>query len=203
MVKSSTGVKAVYQFKVKLLDIEPTIWRRIQVPENYNFWGLHVAIQDSMGWQDYHLHAFRLKGKHAHKIREIGIPVDDGFEDQPEIRAGWQVALEHVFYEVGTIFEYEYDFGDGWIHEITHEGILIREPGATYPRCIDGARACPPEDCGGPPGYSDLLRVLSDPDHEEYQSMRTWAGDDYDPDRFDLTEIKFDNPNIRLRRLFR
>jgi hypothetical protein len=203
MLKSSTGAKRVYQFKVQLLDIEPAIWRRIQVPENYNFWGLHVAIQDSMGWWDYHLHLFRLKGKHAHKIRLIGIPDEDRFEDEPEIEAGWEVKLVYTFYEVGTVFEYEYDFGDSWVHEITHEGILVREPGTTYPRCIDGARACPREDCGGPWGYDDLLQVLSDPHHEEYESMRTWAGEDYDPERFNPVDIKFDNPNIRLRRLFR
>ena len=201
MLKSSTGVKRVYQFKVQLLDIEPIIWRRIQVPEKYKFWGLHVAIQNSMGWKDYHLHAFRLKGKHAHKIREIGIPIDDGFEDGPEIEAGWQVEIEYVFYEVGLIFEYEYDFGDGWMHEITHEGILMQEPGAKYPRCIDGARACPPEDCGGPPGYEGLLSVLSNPNHEEYEDMRTWAGEDFDSERFAPTKITFENPSIRLRKL--
>lgn len=203
MLKSSTGAKKVYQFKVQLLNIEPATWRRIQVSENYNFWGLHVAIQDSMGWDDYHLHVFRLKGKHAHKVREIGIPNEDRFEDEPEIQAGWEVKLAYTFYEVGTIFEYEYDFGDSWVHEITHEGILIREPGVIYPRCVDGARACPPEDCGGPWGYGDLIEILSNPNDEEYERMRTWAGEDYDPERFNAADIQFDNPNVRLRQLYR
>lgn len=185
------------------MDISPPIWRRVQVPEKYSFWDLHVAIQDSMGWKDYHLHVFRLKTKHAHKIREIGIPNEDRFEDEPEIQAGWQVAIENVFYEVGLTFEYEYDFGDSWVHEVTHEGILIRESGIKYPHCIDGARACPPEDCGGPPGYENLINVLSNPDHSEFDAIQTWAGDDYDPERFDPTGVKFDNPSIRLRRLFR
>ena len=156
-----------------------------------------------MDWWDYHLHVFRLKGKHSHKIREIGIPDEDRFEDDPEIEAGWQVAIENVFYEVGLVFEYEYDFGDGWVHEITHEGILVRESGVKYPRCIGGARACPREDCGGPFGYVDLLEVLCNPNHDEYEAMRTWAGDDYDPERFDPAGVAFDNPTIRLRKLFR
>jgi hypothetical protein len=203
MLRSSASVKRVYQFKIQLLDISPPIWRRIQVPETYNFWGLHVAIQDTMGWWDYHLHVFRLKGKHAHKVRFIGIPDEDRFEDEPEIKASWKVEIENVFYEVGLVFEYEYDFGDGWVHEITHEGILIQESGVKYPRCVDGARACPREDCGGPPGYEHLLEVLSNPNHIEYDEMRMWAGEDYDPERFNPVGVKFENPTIRLRNLFR
>ena len=158
--------------------------------------------QSRIRW-DYHLHVFRLKRKHAHKARLIGIPDEDRFEDEPEIRASWKVEIENVFYEVGLVFEYEYDFGDGWVHEITHEGILIQESGLKYPRCIDGARACPREDCGGPPGHEHLLEVLSNPNHTEYDEMKMWAGEDYDPERFNPVGVKFESPTIRLRNLFR
>ena len=132
----------------------------------------------------------------------IGIPDEDRFEDDPEILAGWEIPIQDVLYDVGSIFEYEYDFGDGWMHEITHEGVLIRESGIAYPRCLGGARACPREDCGGPPGYQELLEVLANPGHEEYEQMRTWAGKDYEPERFDPASVTFDNPTVRFRSAF-
>ena len=127
MIRSSASVKHVHQFKIELLDISPPIWRRIQVPESYTFWALHVAIQDAMGWEEYHLHEFRVKRKHAQKIMRIGLSDDDEFEEDTETEIGWTIGFERVFWsEVGSVFEYEYDFGDGWVHEVTHVG--IRKP---------------------------------------------------------------------------
>jgi hypothetical protein len=94
----------VYQFKISLYEIEPCIWRRIQVPAKYSFWDLHVAIQDAMGWLDYHLHAFRIRPKHKKKSIEIGIPVDEW--DGDEIIPGWQVPLVDHYTEPGQIAEY-------------------------------------------------------------------------------------------------
>jgi len=195
-------VNRVYQFKIQLKEISPLIWRRILVPENYSFWDLHVAIQDSMGWLDYHLHLFRIRRKHAHSITLIGIPDEDRFEDDPEITAGWEVSISDFFYDVGTTFDYEYDFGDSWEHEIIHEGILLKEKGTKYPVCIGAARACPPEDCGGVPGYYRMLDIISDPNHEEYEEMITWLGKKYDPEQFVSSEVKFDNPKKRWRQAF-
>lgn len=202
MIKSSTTAKRVHQFKVELQGISPPIWRRIQVPEKYDFWALHVAIQDAMGWLDYHLHVFRIKPKHKQKVLEIGIPNEDGFEEESLILPGWEVQIETTLWEVGSIFEYEYDFGDGWVHDVTHEGVLVQEPGAAYPRCIGGARACPPEDCGGLGGYEGLLEILADPGHEDHEQMKEWAGEDYDPERFDPAAVTFDNPRVRWRIAF-
>ena len=81
---------------------------------------------------------------------------------------------------------YCYDFGDSWEHEIVVEGIVPAEPNVRYPRCLDGRRASPPEDCGGAWGYAELLRVLSDPRHEEHAERREWLGHGFDPERFDL-----------------
>lgn len=193
--------KSIYQLKITLKGIEPLIWRRIQVPDNYRFWDLHVAIQDSMGWTDSHLHVFRIKRKHARSVTEIGIPSEEKYEGMPEIIPGWEVPLSHYFFEPGTICEYEYDFGDTWIHEILLEGRLIREKGEKYPKCIGGQRACPPEDVGGDGGYYDMLEALSNPGDEEYEEYVNWLGGIYDPDAFSAVQVKFDNPKKRLRNL--
>jgi hypothetical protein len=192
----------IYQFKITMREIEPTIWRRILVPEKYNFWDLHVAIQDAMGWWDCHMHAFRMRRKHAQKITEIGIPIEPQFEDEPETLSGWKIPISLMFDDVGVTSEYEYDFGDFWIHDVLLEGILLREKGRTYPRCIGGARACPPEDCGGVPGYYDLLEIISDPKHEEHKQMLTWLGGSYDPGAFEPEMVKFDNPKKRWKIAF-
>jgi hypothetical protein len=192
----------VYQFKIVMKEITPVIWRRIIVPETYNFWDLHVAIQDVMGWLDYHLHLFRIRRKHSHKVTEIGIPDEDRFEGEPEILPGWEIPISDYFYNVGITSDYIYDFGDNWKHEIVLEGILFREKGVKYPNCIGGARACPPEDCGGVYGYYHFLEVISDPRHEEYQEMVTWVRGKYDPNKFDPANIKFDNPKRRWQHVF-
>ena len=122
-----------YQFKITLKDITPTIWRRIQIPEAYSFWDFHVAIQDAMGWLDYHLHAFRMRRNHSRAAIEIGIPDDYGFEGVPEIHAGWKIPVSDYFQDVGARADYAYDFGDGWLHEIVLEDFLPREKGKKYP----------------------------------------------------------------------
>lgn len=195
----------IFQFKITLLGIEPPVWRRIQVPAKYSFWDLHVAIQDAMGWLDYHLHAFRIRRKHKGRPSEIGIP--DGFGDNVE--PGWEVALADIFFEPGQIAAYEYDYGDGWEHEVLLEGILLKDRGLTYPRCTEGARACPPEDCGGIPGYEELLEILSNPKHADFEGMNNWLMghaknySPYDPNRFDPAEVRFDNPKKRWKQAFR
>ena len=128
----------IYQFKVSLEEIEPTIWRRIQVPARYSFWDLHVALQDAMGWLDYHLHAFRVRRPHQRKMIEIGIP-DDG-EGDIDVLPGWTIPIRDIFTEPGQTAFYLYDFGDSWKHEVLLEGILLKEKGGKYPRCLAGER---------------------------------------------------------------
>ncbi len=192
----------VFQFKIAIKDIDPPIWRRILIPEKYSFWDLHVAIQDAMGWLDYHLHVFRIRRKHAHTVIEIGIPNEDRFEGDPVILQGWDVPVSEYFGDIGTVAEYEYDFGDGWQHEVLFEGILLKEKKEKYPKCIGGERACPPEDCGGVGGYYHLLEVLSDHANEEYKEIVTWLGKEYTADGFDASHVKFDNPKKRWRIAF-
>jgi Plasmid pRiA4b ORF-3-like protein len=190
------------QFKVTLLDVTPPVWRRIEVPAKYSFWDLHVAIQDAMGWRDYHLHMFRVPNAATGQIDEIGIPDEEAFEGDSVCVPGWEVPVARYFPAVGARGTYEYDFGDGWIHEIALEAIGPRERGIKYPRCVGGQRACPPEDCGGPGGYAELLETIRDPTHAEYASTMEWLGGRFDPDRFTPGRVRFDNPQKRWRIAF-
>jgi hypothetical protein len=202
---SSSGMAAtpqVYQFKLVLVGVEPPIWRRIQVPETYSFWDLHVALQDAMGWLDYHLHVFRVARPGTGEVKQIGIPDDDPFEGDKPTLPGWEIPITRYFSRPGTTVPYEYDFGDGWEHELTLEAILPRQAGQQYPLCVDGARACPPEDCGGVYGYENVLTVIQDPTHEEHESMLEWLGGRFDPDRFDPKRVKFDDPARRYKLAF-
>lgn len=200
-----TGVmarKLVYLFRVTLNEIEPPIWRGIAVPASYSFWDLHVAIQDAMGWQDYHLHAFQIRNPATGEEEMIGIPDDDGFEGDPEFLPGWLIPLRGYFLRPGQSANYEYDFGDSWSHRIELERIVDRDPGLKLPMCLGGKRACPPEDCGGTPGYEELLATLRNPADEEYQSTIEWLGGPFDPEAFDPSQVRFDNPKRRWKTAF-
>lgn len=186
----------VYQFKITLKGIKPPIWRRIQVPENYSFWGLHVAIQDSMGWTDTHLHHFEIVNPATSMKEEIGIP-DEDFIDT-SILAGWKRKIAGYFTGDNSKAEYIYDYGDNWEHTIKLEKILPRKEGIKYPICVDGARACPPEDCGGKWGYKEFLEAITDPNHEMHEELLDWVGGDFDPEYFDKEDVYFDNPKKRL-----
>ncbi|MDA8172652.1 MAG: plasmid pRiA4b ORF-3 family protein [Nitrospiraceae bacterium] len=139
----SKKYEKVYQFKIALEGIKPPIWRRIQVPENYTFWDLHVAIQDAMGWTDSHLHNFVIKNPSTGRREEIGIPTDDFME--VKIIPGWKKKIANYFSNRNDKAEYIYDYGDDWQHSIQLEKIIDRKENIAYPVCTGGARACPPE----------------------------------------------------------
>jgi hypothetical protein len=185
------------QFTVTLQGITPKIWRKIQVPPDYSFWDLHVAIQDAMGWTDSHLHLFRVKSPSTGKIDEIGIPGDEDWS-QPCL-AGWEVPILQYFNKKGAKAKYEYDFGDDWQHVLVLDAIIEGPKPRKRPVCLDGARACPPEDCGGVHGYQEMVRILKDPSDQEHEEMLEWVGSGYDPDHFDKKEVRFDNPKTRLK----
>jgi hypothetical protein len=195
----------VYQFRIELRDIEPKIWRVIQVPETYTFWDFHVAIQDAMGWLDCHLHEFTVTDPITRKKVIIGTPTEEeeGFFIVETI-PGWKVMIADGFSKRNKKAYYCYDFGDDWQHIIKLEKILPKDKEQTYPRCIAGERACPPEDCGSTPGYEEIVDMLKnpEPDNEEYQEMMKWLGGSYDPEYFDCSEIFFDDPEERLKTFF-
>ncbi len=185
----------VLQFKIELLGVEPPIWRRIQVPESYTFWDLHVAIQDAMAWRDYHLHAFRVIGSED----VIGIPDKEG-DDPLETKPGWKMRIADYFTDQIPLAIYEYDFGSSWVHEVRFESVQEAETGATYPVCVGGERRRPPEDCGGVRAYLELLKTLADPSDPEHASMLEWVGGSFDPEEFNAGDVTFDNPVERWRK---
>ena len=191
----------VFQFKVTLKGVKPAVWRRFQVPESYTFWDLHVAIQDVFGWDDYHLHEFELMNPESGEIAAIGIPEGMGLFER-EILAGWKQRISAWFSKDYRSALYTYDFGDEWEHIVKLEKILAREAKKKYPVCVAGKRACPPEDCGGVWGYGDFLKVLKDPDNEEYEDMLNWVGGKFDPEHFDPQKVRFTDPVRRRRSSF-
>lgn len=175
----SAQTSGLFQFKIAILDIKPAIWRRIQVPD-CSLDAFHEYIQTAFGWWNYHLHQFEIDG-----VR-YGPPepadMDFGLEMEDETTAMLSDLLPKS--KRKTRWMYEYDFGDGWRHEIIFEGNPPLEKGQKYPLCLEGERACPPEDVGGPWGYADYLDALADPEHEQHDELLNWRGP-FDPEAFD------------------
>ena len=170
----------VYQFKITLLETQPPIWRRIQVGD-CTLDKLHEHIQTSMGWTNSHLNQFRIgEALYSDPLLMQETMEEMGYKDSTNTK------LSEILPRNGNRFrfEYEYDFGDGWIHEVLFEGRLPAEPGKKYPLCVEGERACPPEDVGGVWGYVDFVEAITDPEHEQYHELRNWLGRNFDPEAF-------------------
>jgi hypothetical protein len=167
----------IYQLKITLKHVEPAIWRRIEVPD-CTLEDLHYYIQAAMGWENCHLHQFVVGRQRFTDVETL-----DGDSDDSDAA---QTLISDIVPERSRKFrfEYEYDFGDGWRHEIAVERRAAPEKGVKYPRCLAGERACPPEDCGGAWGYMDLLAAIADPDHERHDEYMEWCGS-LNPDAFD------------------
>ncbi len=178
--------RQIYQLRISLLDVEPQVWRRVLVPGGFTLDRVHRVIQHSMGWLDCHLHSFEVDGV------QFGVPDPDGavvVRDELDIRLD---ALPGK----GARFGYTYDFGDWWEHEVVVEDVFPAEPGERYPLCVEGERACPPEDVGGAFGYLRMLDILSDSGHPQHETVRGEVGDHIDPDGFDP-----DRATVLLRRM--
>lgn len=183
--------KTIHRLRIELKDIQPKIWRRIEVPSTYTFWDLHCAIQDAMGWFDTHLHDFRIGPR-----RDVLISMDD--EDMPGSLVEWKTPIADHLAAKGDKALYTYDFGDDWGHDVSVVAIAPQATGVSYPVCVDGRRACPPEDCGGPWGYEEMIAALADPKHEQHEEMREWAGK-FDPEDFDPSGVSFYDPRQKLK----
>jgi len=195
-------ITRVFKFKISLKEVTPEVWRRILVPQYYSFWDLHVAIQDSMGWLDCHLHEFKITNPATGELESIGIPDLDGL-DENDMLPGWDLAIADYFSKKNTRADYIYDFGDGWEHAIELEGSPEKKLGKAFPVCTSGKRACPPEDCGGPWGYARFLEIMSDPKHAEHEDMMRWISGSFNPEKFSPRKVKFDDPNERWEIAFR
>jgi len=176
--------KQIYQIQIALLGFKPKIWRRLLIPSDLLLSDFHEVIQSSMGWTDSHLHHFIIdKTFYAERIG------DDDFWDEMNNVDYKKIKISDLLKAEKDKIIYEYDFGDSWEHEIKLEKILPYDEKKKYPICIAGRMQCPPEDCGGVWGYADLLEILKQPDHEEYENYMEWFEDGIDPEYFNKDEI--------------
>lgn len=174
--KATPPAPTVLRLRIDLEAVEPAIWRRLLVPSGISLARLHGVFQTTMGWTDSHLHSFTIGG------HRYGMHVDD-FDvaelDEQKFTVASAIGDERRF-------RYEYDFGDGWDHQVVVEDVVRVPAELPFPICLEGKRSCPPEDCGGAYGYADLLRAIEDPEHEEFDEYVEWVGADFDPEEFDL-----------------
>ncbi|RMG72563.1 MAG: plasmid pRiA4b ORF-3 family protein [Bacteroidetes bacterium] len=175
-----------YQLYISLNHIKPPIWRRISVPSGLLLPDLHIVIQICMGWTNAHLHQF---------VKDSVFYAEPSpFDDFP-LTDYRKMPVRDLLQAEGDHITYEYDLGDGWEHEVRLETIFPPGEGPDKPACLAGARACPPEDSGGPWRYPHLLHVLADPHHEEHEDMLGWVEEGFDPEEFDIQAV-----NAFLRR---
>ena len=175
------GQARLYRMKIVLRDIEPLIWRRFVAPTFMTLDHFHVCLQSIMGWENAHAYSFTINGN-MFESKQHSFAVDSMWNRENGYDAA-NYQLSQLL-KMGTVFYYEYDFGDGWCHEITVEDDNHNRE-SDYPfYCIEGERACPPEDCGGPDGYTHLLKVLADRHAPEYKEMRDWLGGHYNSEYF-------------------
>ena len=171
----------MHSLKVTLRSVKPPVWRRIEVESDVALDELSHIIELAMGWLGYHLHAFEADGVTYEQAGHFE-GFDRGAREESDYR------LSDLLTEVGTAMRWDYDFGDGWEHDIKVEAISPADCNVTYPRCVAGRRACPPEDCGGPWGYQDILDAIGDKGHPRHRELTDWLPPGWDPTHFDPNE---------------
>ncbi len=164
---------------MQLADVKPVVWRRVLVPGAARMAKLSEMLLATMGWTNSHLHAFRVGDN------RYGMCFDEYPEEEIDEK---DVTVLQALREERRFF-YDYDFGDGWEHEVVIEELTWSHLGLKFGVCIDGQNACPPEDVGGPASYAAFLDALSDPKHEEHGSSLEWVGGSFDLTDFDLADI--------------
>jgi hypothetical protein len=169
----------IYQIKITLEQVSPAIWRQILVPADLFLHDFHKVIQTAMGWENAHLHQFTKNGR-TFGIADDESDLSDKFMDYTSIR------LMDILKKESDTMKYIYDFGDYWTHEILLEKILEPNSDLFYPMCKNGERSCPPEDCGGPPGYIETLKILKQAGHPDRDDLLEWLGEDWDSEDFNI-----------------
>jgi hypothetical protein len=170
----------IFQLKATLARIKPPVWRRLLVRSDVSLRRFHDILQIAFGWTDSHLHMFVVGAD------RYGFPDPDGLD---WMKNDARVKLGQVLAKAKDSLVYEYDFGDSWMHQVVLEKVLSEAGSVRVPSCIGGARASPPEDCGGVWGYAELLKAIGNPRHPDHDEMLEWVGEDFDPERFDAEEI--------------
>lgn len=178
--------------RIDLKDSDPPIWRLVEVPTSITLKVLHDIVQVTMGWLDYHLWEFRIDGT------TYGLPMDEDWGTSPRKSAD-RTRLRDVIMPGATIIDYIYDFGDQWEHRLTVRDVRAGDPAIGYPRFVDGERDCPPEDCGGTPGFYEMLEARADPAHPDHAEICEWL-DGYDPEELDVFPIEVALGRIAARR---
>jgi hypothetical protein len=179
--KNKANSSDIYQLKIVLSDSHPPIWRRLVVPGSIKLSQLHQIFQETMGWTNSHLHDFLIEKK------RYSDP-DPEFDSGP-VYSEYTHRLSDAAPKKGITFSYDYDPGDGWEHEVLVEDISPAVKTIKHATCLDGERACPPEDCGGMGGYEELLETLKGPDNEERRELENWLDEEFDPESFSLADI--------------
>lgn len=189
---AADSVNEIATVRIELRYTEPLIWREVDVPTSVTLKVLHDIVQSVMGWFDYHLWEFTI-GK-----QRFGLPMDEDFGTEPRKDAA-KVRLRDIIKPKKTVIDYLYDFGDSWEHRLTVTNIRSGDPQISYPRYIGGEQNAPPEDCGGLPGFYDMLEAMADPEHPNHEDAMEWA-EDYDPENINELPIKFALSRIANRR---
>ena len=177
-METHSDASDIVSLTITLDDIEPRIWRRLEVPAGYRLDELHRALNVAMGWLDYHLHEFRIGDF------RYGAPDADMVAMGDKTLAEENIVIGQLARARTTRFAYCYDFGDDWWHTIDIESVGPAQAGVFYPRCADGAGCCPPEDCGGVPGFYDFREAMADPRHPDHDDLKERYGGDFDPAEF-------------------
>ena len=178
--------QTVFELKVTLGDVEPSVSRRLLVPGSIRLGKLHDILQVAMGWTNSHLHSFEIGAE------RYGPQYDDypeGEIDEAEVTVLDAIGAHETFV-------YEYDFGDSWDHLVVVERVSRSSQGLKHAVCQGGQNACPPEDCGGSGGYRHLLDALGDATNPEHRDLLEWVGGPFDPKHFDVAAV-----NVALQRL--
>lgn len=182
--KSATeSFNEIASIRIELVDSESLIWRQVEVPTSMTLKALHDVVQAVMGWFDYHLWEFTIADK------RYGLPADEDWGTEPRYEAA-KTRLRDVLAPGQAVIGYTYDFGDNWEHRLIVNNVRQGEPDGSYPRYIGGERNGPPEDCGGIPGFSDILDALADPNHPDHEEVVKFS-DGYDPEEIDELLIKY------------
>ncbi len=185
----------IFQLKIMLSGSNPAIWRRFLVDSRVRLSQLHDIIQILMGWENSHLHQYRQRN----------IIYSEPIDDMDETFGSKYIMLDESDYRLNQVLTklkdkiiYEYDFGDSWDHELVLEKFIGMDKNINYPVCLEGAMACPPEDCGGIGGYYDMLEIIKDPENSEYENMMDWLGGEFDANEFNLVSVNIKLKNIKI-----
>jgi Plasmid pRiA4b ORF-3-like protein len=178
---TTTMAETVHRLKITLRSIRPPIWRRIEVGSSITLYELSAVLEAAMGWLGGHLHAYEADGT-TYELPDEDLRLGHRTVNERKAR------LSKVLPKVGAKMRFDYDFGDGWSHDVIVEAIEPANSDVDRPRCLTGKRACPPDDCGGPSGYGELLDILANPSHPEHTERLEWLGGLYDPEAFDPDE---------------